>query len=195
MSKKRSRKKALAGLEKEIKKMTLQEKGIMSATETGKDILFGVIGGGIAAALVGKHSLPVGVIVTGTGHFMNKPLIRAMGLGMMASNNFSKGSLFAASDGYKVDELNSRVMNFAHGFASKAYLEKVLFKAATGATNGLGALQYTEPDFSALDNLHLEVLQSGQNYQKFLSNNPTTSAPEQSPVNGSDDADFADHHF
>src|ERR1700757_2829450 len=59
-----------------------------SAMETGKDILVGVVGGGITGMLLGKSSLLLGAGVTGYGHFAKKPMARIFGMGMMMGGGF-----------------------------------------------------------------------------------------------------------
>src|SRR5689334_20502383 len=54
-----------------------------SALETGKDLLIGVLGGGLVAALIGKHAFVIGLGVTGVGHYAGNTLASTFGLGMM----------------------------------------------------------------------------------------------------------------
>ena len=83
---KRSRKKSLLGEIVETQETKGDVKG--SLIETGKDLVIGVIGGGIVGALIGKTSLLIGAAVTGIGHYANNRLASIFGFGMMASNGF-----------------------------------------------------------------------------------------------------------
>src|SRR5438552_4644444 len=60
--------------------------------ETGKDVLIGVLGGGLIGAAIGKPSLIVGIVTTGAGHYTGNKLVQILGIGMMASNGFQKSS-------------------------------------------------------------------------------------------------------
>ena len=72
----------------------LDTKGDMknSALETGKDILVGVLGGGLIGAAIGKPSLIVGIVTTGVGHYSGNKLTQLLGIGLMAANGFQKNT-------------------------------------------------------------------------------------------------------
>lgn len=144
-----------------------------TAIQTGKDLLIGVIGGGIAGAIVGKPALLIGVGVTGYGHYANKPTLKTFGIGMMASSGFSTGT--NGVDGFSVEDVKTRVMNFKDSFTSKLFLDKFIKPKTTETTNGIGAVQYydypqenKELDLSALDRLQAQVVQSGIDYKKSM---------------------------
>lgn len=123
----------------------LPSKGDVKNTliETGKDLLIGVIGGGVLGSMIGKPSLIAGVGVTGVGHFMGNRLISLVGIGMMAANGFQTTTVSGVDDG--IDGIKDRVMAFKDTFSQKLYLDKILKKnAATTSTTvtGLGELQY-----------------------------------------------------
>ena len=86
-SQKAKKKHFLSGMNEE-----LPTKGNAKNTllETGKDILIGVLGGGLIGAVIGKPSLAVGIITTGAGHYTDNKLIQLLGIGMMAANGFQK---------------------------------------------------------------------------------------------------------
>ena len=148
-----------------------------SALETIKDVAIGVIGGGLTGLVLGKSSLLIGAGVTGYGHFENKPFFKTFGMGMMMG-----GSASAAGAGFgavSADDIKARIVNFKDDFISKLYLDKVFkkdeSKAATEkkALNGaeediinMDGFGENEIDFSTLDKLEQQVLQSGANYQK-----------------------------
>src|SRR5437762_11592738 len=60
--------------------------------ETGKDVLVGVLGGGLIGAAIGKPSLIVGIATTGVGHFTGNKLVQILGIGMMAASGFNKST-------------------------------------------------------------------------------------------------------
>ncbi|MBA3680496.1 MAG: hypothetical protein H0W73_04935 [Bacteroidetes bacterium] len=54
-----------------------------------RDVAIGVIGGGLASALLGRYSFLLGLGLTGYGHYSENKMLSALGLGMMASGTFS----------------------------------------------------------------------------------------------------------
>ena len=196
------KKRALHGTE--VAKTT-GEKVKNSVVQTGKDLLIGVIGGGIAGAVIGKPSLLIGAGVTGYGHYANKPTVTTFGIGMMAASGFNAGTNATNGiDGFSKEDVKARLMNFKDSFTSKLFLDKIIKKKTEETTNGMGAVQYyeypnenKELDFSALDRLHNQVVQSGIDYKKTMQGIESRSRNEvkeiEKPIYGSDEAelDFA----
>lgn len=169
-----------------------------SAIQTGKDLLIGVIGGGIAGAVIGKPSLLIGIGVTGYGHFANKPTLSTFGIGMMASSGFTAQGTNGV-DGFSAEDVKARVMSFKDSIASKLFLDKIIKKKTEENTNGVGAVQYyeypnenKELDFSALDRLHNQVVQSGIDYKKSMQGieSRTEEKEPAKPIYGSDDTEL-----
>ena len=169
-----------------------------TAIQTGKDLLIGVIGGGIAGAVIGKPALLIGVGVTGYGHYANKPTLTTFGIGMMASSGFSTGANGVDGvDGFSVEDVKNRVMNFKDSFTSKLFLDKFIKPKTQETTNGIGAVQYydypqenKELDLSALDRLQAQVVQSGIDYKKSMQGlefNRERNQEIVKPIYGNDD--------
>jgi hypothetical protein len=189
------RKRALHGTE------TAKATGVKvkeSAIQTGKDLLIGVIGGGIAGAVIGKPSLLIGIGVTGYGHFANKPTLSTFGIGMMASSGFTATGTNGV-DGFSAEDVKARVMSFKDSIASKLFLDKIIKKKTEETTNGVGEVQYyeypndnKELDFSALDRLHNQVVQSGIDYKKSMQGIESRNEEKEStkPIYGNDDVDM-----
>jgi hypothetical protein len=120
----------------------LETKGSLKNTliETGKDLLIGVIGGGLVGSAIGKPSLAIGIGVTGLGHFMGNRLISLAGIGMMAANGFQTKTVNGTDDG--MEGIKDRVMAFKDSFSQKLYLDKIIKKKATAPVAGFGELQY-----------------------------------------------------
>jgi hypothetical protein len=189
------RKRALHGTE------TAKATGVKvkeSAIQTGKDLLMGVIGGGIAGAVIGKSSLLIGIGVTGYGHFANKPTLSTFGIGMMASSGFTAQGTNGV-DGFSAEDVKARVMSFKDSIASKLFLDKIIKKKTEESTNGVGAVQYyeypnenKELDFSALDRLHSQVVQSGIDYKKSMQGieSRTEEKEPAKPIYGNDEVDM-----
>ncbi len=139
--------------------------------ETGKDILIGVLGGGLIGAAIGRPSLLVGIVTTGAGHYTGNKLVQLIGVGMMASNGFQKSSTVSGLEG--MDGIKERLKAYRESFSEKLYLDKILKKAA--ATNGFGELQYfTYPDTSmngslaALNDIEDQIEASARQFQGQL---------------------------
>jgi hypothetical protein len=119
----------------------LDTKGNMmhSGMETGKDLLIGVIGGGLVAALIGKPAFLVGLGVTGMGHFSGYQLASTFGLGMMA---YGVGNVTSSVNGLEgLEGVKERVQAFKDSMMQRTYLDKVMKKSDT--VNGtVGELQY-----------------------------------------------------
>lgn len=189
------RKRALHGTE------TAKATGVKvkeSAIQTGKDLLIGVIGGGIAGAVIGKSSLLIGIGVTGYGHFANKPTLSTFGIGMMASSGFTAQGTNGV-DGFSAEDVKARVMSFKDSIASKLFLDKIIKKKTEENTNGVGAVQYyeypnenKELDFSALDRLHSQVVQSGIDYKKSMQGIESRNEEKEpaKPIYGNDEVDM-----
>ena len=126
---KHKRKQALNGT---LTHKELHEQFKKTAIETGKDILIGVVGGGIAGVIIGKPSLLIGAGITGYGHFAEKPMARTFGMGMMMGGGMSVAN--SAMSGLTADEIKDRVLKFKDGFFSKLYLDKVFKKTVPAAT-------------------------------------------------------------
>ena len=45
--------------------------------------------GGFAGAAIGRPSLLIGLVASGAGHYLENKLLSSLGMGLMASNNFS----------------------------------------------------------------------------------------------------------
>lgn len=78
----------LNGLEANSLVKTKKDKFKSTAEGLGRDLLIGVIGGGLAGAVLGKYSFLLGLGVAGFGHYSESKAMTALGLGMMASGTF-----------------------------------------------------------------------------------------------------------
>jgi hypothetical protein len=156
---------------------------VQTAVETGKDLLIGVVGGGLAGAMIGKPSLLVGILVTGAGHFTNNRLAQLIGVGMMASNGFQSGS--TATNGLDgLDGVKDRLMAYKDSFSQKFYLDKFMKKKAAelpATTAGIGEVQYfTYPDalngdLAALSEIENQLAESALEFQGTAGDLPEMS--------------------
>lgn len=152
-----------------------------SAVETLKDIVIGVVGGGLAGAICGRASLPLGALVTGVGHYMGNRMATAFGIGIMASAiNVKEKAVSGTEEQGIMDGINERVDSFKTQLSQKFFIDKFLKKSSPGTTNGVGEVEYfasaaapaamelqgPELDLSALENLERQIAESGNQYAK-----------------------------
>lgn len=145
-----------------------------SAIESVKDLVVGVVGGGIAGAAVGKPSLLVGFGTSLIGHYMGSSLATSFGLGMMASGGYQIGS--GTVNGTVTENVKERVKAFGANIKQRLYLDKIIKpKEATKeeTTNGMGDVQYfkypqqnQELDMGALEDIEREIAKSGEQFQQ-----------------------------
>lgn len=142
-----------------------------AATELGKDIVVGVIGGGVAGAALGRLSFLVGAAVSGVGHFAKSRLASALGLGMMASGTYQTVSGMNGKPAEGLEGVKERLLALKDDMKKRVFLDKVLKakapKTEDNGTNGLGQVQYFvypnseesmgELDMSALDKFHEQI--------------------------------------
>ena len=164
-SQKAKKKHFLSGMNEE-----LPTKGNAKNTllETGKDILIGVLGGGLIGAVIGRPSLAVGIITTGAGHYTDNKLIQLLGIGMMAANGFQKAGTVSGLEG--LAGVKERLQAYKESLSDKFYLDKIIKKKQ--GTSGIGELQYfSYPDSSvngelaALDDIENQLAESAMNFQ------------------------------
>lgn len=142
-----------------------------AATELGKDIVVGVIGGGVAGAALGRLSFLVGAAVSGVGHFAKSRLASALGLGMMASGTYQTVSGMNGKPAEGLEGVKERLLALKDDMKKRVFLDRVLKakapKTEENGTNGLGQVQYFvypnseesmgELDMSALDKFHEQI--------------------------------------
>lgn len=184
---KKSRQKGLSGTPTAI---TQDTKGNVknSLMETGKDLLIGVIGGGVAGAVIGRASLILGAGVTLASYYFGSREAAMFGVGMMAANGFQKmtGTVNGPEDLEGLDGVKDRLLTFKDSFSQKLWLDKIIKKKpAAKPTNGLGEVQYFnypqqeslpvgevgEVDLSALDKIEEQIKQQAQQTARPVSGN------------------------
>lgn len=141
--------------------------------ETGKDLLVAVLGGGLIGSAIGRPSLAIGLVTTGTGHYTQNRLLTLLGIGMMAANGFQKSS--KTVNGLEgLDGMKERLMAYKENFSEKLYLDKIIKqKSAAAATNGIGELQYfnygsdLNGGLNALDTIENQLIESGMQFQQM----------------------------
>ncbi len=148
--------------------------------ETGKDILVGVVGGGLIGAAIGRPSLLIGAGVTGAGHYMGNRVATLLGIGMMAANGFQKSKSVEGLEGMDMQSIKNRMIAYKDNFAEKLYLDKIMHKSGGGnsskdETSGFGELQFFNypndmngyNDLAALDSIERQIEQSGVSHMQM----------------------------
>ncbi|MBI3502307.1 MAG: hypothetical protein HY063_10985 [Bacteroidetes bacterium] len=163
----------------------LETKGDLknTAIETLKDVVIGVVAGGVAGSAIGRASLLIGAAVTGLGHYYKSRLASVFGIGMMAANGYQQTNEqmkgVEKEEGLEgmIEGAKDRVMNFKDTFKEKLFLDKVLKskeeKKNDESTKGVGDVQYftypenkelgegKELDLTALDKIEKQVADAG----------------------------------
>lgn len=162
--KKAQKKQLLEGVAAEHAKGDLKK----TALETGRDILIGAVGGGLAGAVLGRSSFLVGIAVTGVGHYMGSNGAAAFGVGMMASGGYQ--AVAGAMNGTEkegFEGVKDRMAAFKEEFKRKLFLDKIIKskkkedEKSDEGTNGMGEVQYfTYPNGKELEGAvdHLDTL-------------------------------------
>ncbi len=143
-----------------------------SALETGKDLLIGVIGGGVAGAAIGKPSLLVGIGLTGAGHFTDNHLLKLFGIGLMAANGFQRSKSVNGLEGLDKQAILNRIQAYKDNFSEKLFIDKLTGRrsANTESANGIGELQFFNypndvngayDELAALEDLEQQIARSG----------------------------------
>jgi hypothetical protein len=176
--KKALKKQLLDGITVEQAKGDFKKAGL----KTGRDILIGAVGGGLAGAALGRSSLLVGIAVTGVAHYMGSEGAASFGVGMMASGSYQALASLSGTEQEGFEGVKERVIAFKDDIKHRLFLDKILPAAAKKTekeegTNGVDEVQYfTYPngkelegandfDLSALDRIEKQVEASAKKYQ------------------------------
>lgn len=141
--------------------------------ETGKDLLVAVLGGGLIGSAIGRPSLIIGLVTTGTGHYTENRMLKLLGIGMMAANGFQKSKAVNGLEG--LDGVKERLMAYKENFSEKLYLDKFIKQKSkeAAATNGIGELQYFNYNndlnggLNALESIENQLIESGMQFQQM----------------------------
>lgn len=147
-----------------------------SAIESVKDLVVGVVGGGLAGAAIGKPSLLVGLGTSLIGHYMGSSMATSFGLGMMASGGYqiSQGAVNGTSL-TGLDGAKERMKAFGANIKQRLYIDKIIKPKEIQneeGTNGMGNVQYfkypqnQELDMGALNDIETEIARSGEQYER-----------------------------
>lgn len=90
------------------------------------DLLLGVIGGGLAGAVLGKYSFFAGLAIAGYGHYSDNKMLGTIGLGMMASGTASALLGGKAQDPKlsQMEKVTERVKAFTGELKRKVWIDK-----------------------------------------------------------------------
>jgi hypothetical protein len=140
-----------------------------AAIDTGKDLLIGAIGGGLAGAILGRSSLLVGIAVTGISHYLKLKAGTSFGIGMMASGGYQTISSVNGTPQNGFDGVKERMQVFKEDLKQKLFLDKILkTKKSDEVGEGVGDVQYFNYPNSelngnaALDQIEQQIAASGE---------------------------------
>ena len=147
-----------------------------SAIESVKDLVVGVVGGGLAGAAIGKPSLLVGLGTSLIGHYMGSSMATSFGMGMMASGGYQIGQGAVNGTGLTgLDGAKERMKAFGANIKQRLYIDKIIKPKETTkeeGTDGLGNVQYfkypqtQELDMGSLDSIESEIARSGEQFER-----------------------------
>lgn len=142
-----------------------------AAIDTGKDLLIGAIGGGLAGAILGRSSLLVGIAVTGISNYLKLRAGTSFGIGMMAAGGYQTISSVNGTSQNGFDGIKERMEAFKEDLKQKLFLDKILkTKKTEEAVSGVGDVQYfTYPGNelngnAALDHIEQQIAASAEAY-------------------------------
>lgn len=173
--KKAQQKEVLSGVTSEHAKRDIKK----TAIDTGRDVLLGAIGGGLAGAVIGRSSFLVGIAVTGVGHYMGSDGAASFGIGMMASGGYQ--AVAGAMNGPEkegFEGVKERMAAFKEEFKKKLFLDKIIKPKATEdkteTTNGMGEVQYftypngkeLEGPIEDLNRIERQIIESGKAFEQ-----------------------------
>jgi len=142
-----------------------------SAIESLKDLVVGVVGGGVAGAAFGKPSLLFGLGTSLIGHYMGSSTATSFGLGMMASGGYQITSGTNGVNGLgAVEAAKERIKAFGHNLKARFYLDKIIKpKKKDEGTDGMGNVQHFKYpseekalDLGALDNIEEQIAREAE---------------------------------
>jgi hypothetical protein len=142
-----------------------------AAIDTGKDLLIGAIGGGLAGAVLGRSSLLVGIAVTGISNYLKLRVGTSFGIGMMASGGYQTITSVNGTGQSGFEGVKERMQAFKEDLKQKLFLDKILkTKKTDEGTSGIGDVQYfTYPGNelngdAALDHIEQQIAASANAY-------------------------------
>lgn len=104
-----------------------KQAGVSPLKQTGegllRDITVGVIGGGLASAILGRYSFVLGLGLAGYGHYSQNRLLSSLGLGMMASGTFHALTGRDQKDKPVGEKITERVEAFKSEVKRKLWLD------------------------------------------------------------------------
>ncbi len=180
---------------------------------TGRDIIIGGIGGGLAGTIIGRFSFLTGIVVAGVGHALNSPATAGFGIGLMASGGFQGIKSVNGVDGAEgVEGIKERLSHYKETIKKQFFLDKLSkstnAKIANNTNedndedkNGVGNVQYfkhpnqeesemngaNELDFSEANKLEQQIEASAKAYAQKQGMSGDFSGTENYEVSGLED--------
>lgn len=138
-----------------------------------------VLGGGLAAAVIGKPSFLIGAGLTFYGYYKDNHWLAPLGLGMMASSHLVPNESVEGVSGFSLKQetqnAKDRLSSFKDSLLSKTYIDKVIkpkkatenkksgSSITTESTNGFGSVQENQ---NVLDQIEQQLIASAMEIQK-----------------------------
>lgn len=181
--------------------------------DTGRDIIIGGIGGGLAGTIIGRFSFLAGIVVAGVGHAMSSPATAGFGIGLMASGGFQGVKSVNGVEGADgVEGIKERFSHYKDTIKKQFFLDKLPKSkkvkqndtstgSATDSDDGMGNVQYfkhpnqddsemngnAELDFSEANKLEQQIEASAKAYAQKQGMSGDFSGTENHEVEGVED--------
>jgi len=138
-----------------------------------------VLGGGLSSAILGRLSFPVGLMLTGYGHYKKNNVLRILGIGIMASSSMTS-RIENNPKATFVENTTKRIKAFADELKSKLSLDLLAKQAAIEKeSKPAGDLSGTQtkqtPDASTSNNS--ETLSPDASYFESIKKEAFENAP------------------
>ena len=159
-----------------------------------------VLGGGLAASIIGRPSFIVGAGLTTYGFYKDNPWLPALGLGMMASShlvpNTNSSSLSGFSAKQEMEDAKARFSTFGKSLLNKTYLDKFIKPKSAArrissdpseeTTEGFGSVS---DNLKVLDQVERQLIANATAHQPRPQSQSTQGVGED--IEGMDDTDFS----
>lgn len=164
-----------------------------------------VLGGGLAAAVIGKPSFLLGAGLTVYGYYKDNHWLAPLGLGMMASSHLVPNTSNTGVSGFdlkqETENAKSRLVSFKDSLLSKTYLDKVIkpktssnssanrtieTPAMEETTNGFGSVN---DNLNVLNQIEQQLVSSAMEIQNRQKSQSTQGVGDE--IYGFNEEDFS----
>lgn len=196
-----------------VKQTTRKVAAVLGEKTTGKvketafktlaHIGVGIIGGGLAAAVIGKPAFLIGGGLTFYGYYKDISWLAPLGLGMMASSHLVPNDTGTGVSGFSLkqetENAKTRLSSLKDSLLSKTYLDKIIKPKTASSKSANRTMQASNDEettegfgsvsdnLQALDRIEQQLMTSAMEIQN--QNKGTQGVNDE--INGYDEQDFS----